>query len=93
MFGNMPCSRSCTRCSVSRPHTGARRSEIIRSRLSDIDFAGQSILIREKKRGKGQRDASPCSFVALPCWCPTGMVEQASRRCRDVLPTTARLPK
>jgi integrase len=36
-------------------HTGARRSEIIRSRVSDIDFAGQSVLIREKKRGKGQR--------------------------------------
>lgn len=36
-------------------HTGARRSEIMRSRVSDIDFAGQSVLIREKKRGKGQR--------------------------------------
>jgi integrase len=36
-------------------HTGARRSEVIRSSVDDIDFAGQSVLIREKKRGRGRR--------------------------------------
>ncbi len=31
-------------------HTGARRSEIIRVRVADIDFTGKTIIIREKKR-------------------------------------------
>ena len=35
-------------------HTGARRSEILRSRISDIDFQAKSVLIREKKRVKGR---------------------------------------
>jgi integrase len=35
-------------------HTGARRSEILRSRLDDIDMAGQVITIREKKRVPGK---------------------------------------
>lgn len=34
-------------------HTGARRSELCRSIRDDIDFEGNSILIREKKRQKG----------------------------------------
>jgi integrase len=36
-------------------HTGARRSEILRSRISDFDFQAGSVLIREKKRVKGRR--------------------------------------
>lgn len=36
-------------------HTGARRSEMIRSRVADLDLDGKSVLIREKKRGRGQR--------------------------------------
>lgn len=36
-------------------HTGARRSEVIRSRIADVDFEGKGVLIREKKRGRGQR--------------------------------------
>ena len=36
-------------------HTGARRSEILRSRISDFDFQAKSVLIREKKRVKGRR--------------------------------------
>jgi integrase len=35
-------------------HTGARRSEILRLRISDFDFEARSVLIREK-RGKGRR--------------------------------------
>ncbi len=31
-------------------HTGARRSEIIRTRLADVDFTGKTVIIREKKR-------------------------------------------
>jgi integrase len=36
-------------------HTGARRSELCRSREGDYDFAASTILIREKKRSKGKR--------------------------------------
>jgi integrase len=35
-------------------YTGARRSEIIRSQLADIDFEQKVITIREKKRVKGK---------------------------------------
>jgi integrase len=35
-------------------HTGARRSELIRMKITDIDLAGRIITIREKKRVRGQ---------------------------------------
>lgn len=35
-------------------HTGARRAEILRVLVSDVDFDGQTVLIREKKRAKGK---------------------------------------
>jgi integrase len=36
-------------------HTGARRAEILRARIDDVDFEGETILIREMKRQKGRR--------------------------------------
>ncbi|MBI3821257.1 MAG: tyrosine-type recombinase/integrase [Planctomycetes bacterium] len=53
--------------------TGSRRSEMLRSRLSDIDFEGKKILIREKKRTRGHRTSrhaplSPCLATALQNW-------------------------
>jgi integrase len=36
-------------------HTGARRSEVMRAQVVDVDLAGQSVLIREKKRKRGTR--------------------------------------
>jgi integrase len=36
-------------------HTGARRSEMLRVRLDDVDFAGGTVLIRERKRDRSQR--------------------------------------
>lgn len=36
-------------------HTGARRSEILRSRISDFDFHARSVLVRERKRVKGRQ--------------------------------------
>jgi integrase len=39
---------------VFAAHTGARRSEMMRSQLDDIDFEGGTVLIREKKRVKGK---------------------------------------
>ncbi len=35
--------------------TGARRSEMIRARITDVDFAGGIITINEKKRVRGER--------------------------------------
>ena len=36
-------------------HTGARRSEIIRVKISDVDFAAGTVRINEKKRVRGER--------------------------------------
>jgi integrase len=36
-------------------YTGARRSELLRSRRSDFDFESQIVTIRERKRMKGRR--------------------------------------
>jgi integrase len=36
-------------------HTGARRSEMIRVRISDVDFVSGTIQINEKKRVRGER--------------------------------------
>ena len=35
-------------------HTGTRRSEILRSEVSDFDFVANTMLIHEKKRAKGK---------------------------------------
>ena len=35
-------------------HTGARRSEIVRSRISDLDFEANTVTIRERKRVHSQ---------------------------------------
>lgn len=36
-------------------HTGARRSEMLRARLADLDLAGGAVRIQEKKRSRGHR--------------------------------------
>lgn len=36
-------------------HTGCRRSEAIRVLVSDVDFQGKTVLVREKKRSRKQR--------------------------------------
>jgi integrase len=36
-------------------HTGARRSEIMRALVTDVDFAGNTVIVREKKRERGER--------------------------------------
>ncbi|HWY86124.1 MAG TPA: site-specific integrase, partial [Gemmataceae bacterium] len=36
-------------------HTGARRSELLRALVADVDFIGNTVLVREKKRTRGQR--------------------------------------
>ena len=54
-------------------HTGARRSEIIRSRTTDVDFDGKVVTIHEKKRVKGKTTTrlvplSPFLIVVLREW-------------------------
>ncbi|MBM4073199.1 MAG: site-specific integrase [Planctomycetes bacterium] len=36
-------------------HTGARRSEMLRALIDDVDFDGQTVLLRERKRSREQR--------------------------------------
>ncbi len=55
---------------VLAAHTGARRSELIRSQANDIDFDGQCVTIRERKRVKGKRSFRTVSL---------------SPSCRDVM--------
>jgi integrase len=40
---------------VFAAHTGARRSEMLRVLVTDVDFEGGTVLIREKKRSRTQR--------------------------------------
>lgn len=40
---------------VTAAHTGARRGELLSIRVEDVDFVSGTILIREKKRVRGQR--------------------------------------
>ncbi len=54
-------------------HTGARRAEILRARIDDVDFESESILIREMKREKGRRTSrrtplSPSLALVLRQW-------------------------
>jgi integrase len=36
-------------------HTGARRSELLRALVTDVDFTGNTAIVREKKRSRAQR--------------------------------------
>jgi integrase len=36
-------------------HTGARRSELLRIRVDDVDFVSATVLLHEKKRARGRR--------------------------------------
>jgi integrase len=36
-------------------HTGARRSELLRALVADVDFAANIVTVHEKKRSRGQR--------------------------------------
>lgn len=58
---------------VFAAHTGARRSEIIRSTLDDLDLASQAVLIHERKRVKGRLSTrrvplSPLLSDVLRAW-------------------------
>jgi len=58
---------------VFAAHTGARRSEMIRSQIDDIDLDGQTAIIREKKRVRGKLSTrrvplSPLLLTVMRDW-------------------------
>ncbi len=79
-------------------HTGARRSELIRAEVSDVDFDAQVVTIREKKRVRGRQTTrrvplSPFLAGVLREWlaahpggdylfCHAGEVERSKKRSR-----------
>jgi integrase len=79
-------------------HTGARRSEILRALVADVDFTGNTVLVREKKRSKGQRTTrrvplTPFLKEVLRAWlathpggpalfCHAGTVARSKKRSR-----------
>jgi integrase len=79
-------------------YTGARRSELLRMELADVDFEAGTILVREKKRSRKQRTTrhvslSPALATVLKKWvekhpggkflfCQTGVVARSKKRSR-----------
>jgi integrase len=79
-------------------HTGARRSEILRALVADVDFTGNTVLVREKKRSRGQRTTrrvplTPFLKKVLKAWlavhpggpalfCHAGTVARSKKRSR-----------
>jgi integrase len=58
---------------VMAAHTGARRSELVRSRVPDFDLDSETVLIREKKRIRGRRTCrrvplSPALKLVMEDW-------------------------
>jgi integrase len=79
-------------------YTGARRSELLRMEVADVDFEAATILVREKKRTRKQRTTRRVALVAelagvLKDWlavhpggkflfCQTGVVARSKKRSR-----------
>jgi integrase len=79
-------------------HTGARRSEILRALVADVDFTGNTVLVREKKRSRSQRTTrrvplTPFLKEVLTDWlaihpggpalfCHAGTVDHSKKRSR-----------
>jgi integrase len=85
-------------------HTGARRSEILRTRRHDVALAGGTVLLREKKRSKSKRTTrrvplSPFLTEVLKTWladhpggqqlfCQVGEVPRSKKHRPEPLPIT-----
>src|SRR5262249_51761669 len=79
-------------------HTGARRSEILRALVADVDFTGNTVLVREKQRSRATRTArrvplTPFLKKVLKAWlavhpggpalfCHAGTVAHSKKRSR-----------
>ena len=66
-------------------HTGARRRELLRVQIADVDFTGKAVLIHERKRAPGKAYNAPGAAVGLPCRCAEGMAGRTPRRPLSVL--------
>lgn len=89
---------------VFAAHTGARRSEMRRSRIEDLDFDGKRVFIRERKRVRGRHTLrsvpmSPVLEKALQDWlavhpggrntfCLGPNVQKSSKDRQDPIPLT-----
>ena len=67
-------------------HTGARRSELIRMGVGDVDLDGGIVTVRERKRVKGKRSTRRAPLTPLLKDGPAGMAGGPSGRPRAVLP-------
>ncbi len=67
---------------------GARRSELIRIRISDVDFAGGIITVREKKAvaQRADQDHPPCAAFLIAGHHPPQLDHSSSWRPMAVLP-------
>jgi integrase len=79
-------------------YTGARRSELLRMELADVDFETETVLVREKKRSRKQRTTrrvsmTPALRAVLQEWvsghpggkflfCQAGVVLRSKKRSR-----------
>jgi integrase len=79
-------------------HTGARRSEILRVLVTDVDFSSNSVVLREKKKSRSQRTTrrvplTPFLKAVLQDWltihpggpnlfCQSGEVQRRKKRSR-----------
>jgi integrase len=79
-------------------YTGARRSEILRVLVTDVDFSGNSVVLREKKKSRSQRTTrrvplTPFLKGVLQEWlaihpagpylfCQSGEVQRSKKRSR-----------
>lgn len=52
---------------VMAAHTGARRSELIRSRIDDFNFAAGCVHVRERKRVKGKKTLRQVPLSPMLC--------------------------
>ncbi len=65
---------------VMAAHTGARRSELVRSEVSDIDLTGNTLLLREKKRSRGKHTTCRVPLTATLRGLLEPLVKQATSR-------------
>jgi integrase len=77
---------------VTAAHTGARRSELIRSRAEDIDFKAKILTIRERKRERGHHGTrsvplSPLLSKTLKKWL-AGRTSGPTFQCKPDMPLT-----
>ena len=72
-------------------HSGARRSEIMRALVTDVDFTGNTVLIREKS-GRRRADDPPRSAEQFPEGSAERLARRPPRRPGPVLPRRAGVP-